>query len=142
MIVGRATRIVVDGKSFDLSKVASITQHYIFRPPNRSRGRSMQPGQFIHESVLAHLKHDKNYRPSAERAGGTMSWDVIKTRNASAADLQGSLVRDLYSSAKDIISDLDKTLKRSVDAQIARRHTDPILRTTLQGHVRVEVLPG
>ena len=85
----------------------------------------MQPGQLIHESVLAHMKINNDYRPSAKLAGGTMSWDDINPEDPTA--LQGSLVRDLYSSAGEIISGLDNTLEQSVDAQIARRHTDPIM---------------
>ena len=125
MIVGRATRIVVDGKSFELSKVAPITRNYIFRPPNRSRGRSMQPGQLIHESVLAHMKKEEGYLPSA-KPDGKKTWDDIKTGDATA--LQGSLVRDLYSSAEGIIGGLTWVLKPlSVpDSQITRRDTDPL----------------
>ena len=84
----------------------------MFRP-NRSRGRTMQPGQLIHESVLVYmkLKENNDYRPSAKCAGDTITWDDIKTKDATA--LQDFIVRDLYNSAEDIMKDLDREIGRA-----------------------------
>ena len=99
------------------------------RPLNRGRGRRVQPGQKIHASVLKFMKEKPDYVPAAEfNKDLGLTWDQIKTWDEASLDSKASsiIVKDLYSSASDVIDALSTILTRP-ERDITRRDTDVLV---------------
>ena len=83
----------------------------------------MQPGQKIHASVLEFMKSDTGYAPAAKLNNG-LEWADIKTWDKATIEASSIIVKDLYSSATDIMDGLMGILSAQEKLQIMRRHTD------------------
>ena len=96
-----------------------------FRPPNRGRGRRIQPGQKIHISVLKFMERNPDYKPAAELNNG-YTWDDIRALRLDTYPREKSalFVEDLYSSAMDILAGLQRITEGPEESQITRRHTN------------------
>ena len=99
----------------------------VHRPPNLCQGRRVQPGQFIHASVIDYMHENSDYVPAADLNNG-LTWDDFKSMNLdtpSANKAASLVVPDLYSSAVDIIPALQNFVESSVttDPEIIRRGT-------------------
>ena len=47
---------------------------YDHRPPHRGRGRRIQKGQLIHESVVKHMQAHRDYTPGALDPENALEW--------------------------------------------------------------------
>ena len=88
----------------------------------------MQPGQLIHESVLAHMIENGSYSPSA-KLDGTMEWQEVRKWDPVAKDSERPpmLVMDLYSLASAIIERLKEITTKNMNAasQTTHERTNP-----------------
>lgn len=97
------------------------------RPPNLFQGRRVQPGQFIHASVIEFMHRHPAYKPAAELNNG-LTWEDFRNvqfNGPPTSKASSVIVQDLYSSATDIIPALQDFTRphTTADPEILRRGT-------------------